>query len=403
MLIRQPCNSLRWPMYVINPVDNTKLPLYEKVLNQKQQACGRCFRYRHFSILQDLGEHLDPSLNPILSKNTITRGNQEMMIIGDSEIEYNSNFRLYMTTPLANPHFLPEVCIKVTVINFTVTLDGLQDQLLSRVVQRERPKLEESSKELLHGLVTDRYKLRELEDRSLSLLHQSRGNILDDEDLISTLDDSKKVANVIHTRVVQSEETKEKINLSREKYLPVATRGAVLYFVLTDLAYVDVMYQFSLPWFTDLFDGCIESAQEPAQTARSESPIRPGSAGTLRPIRKDKLAVSSASRPGFKRRITVDRPKDETSLPQYLQALVELLTESVYRVVSYALFACHKLTFSFMLCAGIMRHSMATSRDKTIDEEEWNWFLRGSAVAAITDRLESEEELNISWKGEYLF
>ncbi|PFX28824.1 Dynein heavy chain 1, axonemal [Stylophora pistillata] len=350
-------------------------------------------------LVEDLGENLDPSLNPILGKNTITRGNQEVMVIGDTEIEYNSNFRLYMTTPLANPHFLPEVCIKVTVINFTVTLDGLQDQLLSRVVQKERPKLEESRKELLHGLVTDRYKLRELEDRSLSLLHQSHGNILDDEDLISTLDDSKKVANVIHTRVVQSEETEEKINLSREKYLPVATRGAVLYFVLTDLAYVDVMYQFSLPWFTDLFDGCLESAQEPAQTTRGESPIRPGSAGTLRPIRKDKLAVSTASRPGFKRRQTANRPKDATELPEYLEALVEVLTESVYRVVSYALFACHKLTFSFMLCAGIMRRGRSTSRDKAIDEEEWNWFFRGSAVAAITDRLESEEELNRSWMG----
>ena len=97
-------------------------------------------------------------------------------MIGETEIEYNSNFRLYMTTPLANPHFLPEVCIKVTVINFTVTIDGLQDQLLSRVVQKERPQLEESRRELLHGLVTDRYKLRELEDRSLSLLHSSRGN-----------------------------------------------------------------------------------------------------------------------------------------------------------------------------------------------------------------------------------
>ena len=97
-------------------------------------------------------------------------------MIGETEIEYNSNFRLYMTTPLANPHFLPEVCIKVTVINFTVTIDGLQDQLLSRVVQKERPQLEESRRELLHGLVKDRYKLRELEDRSLSLLHSSRGN-----------------------------------------------------------------------------------------------------------------------------------------------------------------------------------------------------------------------------------
>ena len=322
-----------------------------------------------------------------------------MMIIGDTEIEYNSNFRLYMTTPLANPHFLPEVCIKVTVINFTVTLDGLQDQLLSRVVQKERPKLEESRKELLHGLVTDRYKLRELEDRSLSLLHSSRGNILDDEDLITTLDDSKKVADVIHTRVVQSEETEEKINLSREKYLPVATRGAVLYFVLTDLAYVDVMYQFSLPWFTDLFENCIESAQEPAQTLRSESPIAPGSAGTLRPIRKDKPAISTVNRPGFKRKQTISRPKDASALPEYLQALVELLTESVYRVVSYALFARHKLTFSFMLCAGIMRHTTVTSRGEVIDEAEWNWFLRGSAVAAITDRLENEEELNSSLKG----
>ena len=126
--------------------------------------------------LQDVGESLDPSLNPILSKNTIQRGNHSVILIGETEIEYNSNFRLYMTTPLANPHFLPEVCIKVTVINFTVTVDGLQDQLLSRVVQKERPKLEESRRELLQGLVNDRYKLRELEDRSLSLLHSSRGN-----------------------------------------------------------------------------------------------------------------------------------------------------------------------------------------------------------------------------------
>ena len=38
--------------------------------------------------------------------------------------------RFYMTTKMANPHYLPEVCIKVTIINFTVTLSGLEDQLL---------------------------------------------------------------------------------------------------------------------------------------------------------------------------------------------------------------------------------------------------------------------------------
>ena len=113
------------------------------------------------------------------------------------------------------------------------------------------------------------------------------------------------MANVIHSRVHQSEETEEKINSSREGYLPVATRGAVLYFVLTDLAYIDVMYQFSLPWFTDLFEKCIASAQEPAQNERSESPIAPGSAGTLRPVRKNKAAASVVSRPSYKRKYDI--------------------------------------------------------------------------------------------------
>jgi len=50
--------------------------------------------------------------------------------LGDSDVEYNKAFKFYMTTKLANPHYLPEVCIKVTIINFTVTKTGLEDQLL---------------------------------------------------------------------------------------------------------------------------------------------------------------------------------------------------------------------------------------------------------------------------------
>ena len=53
-----------------------------------------------------------------------------MIRLGDSDVEYNKAFKFYMTTKLANPHYLPEVCIKVTIINFTVTKTGLEDQLL---------------------------------------------------------------------------------------------------------------------------------------------------------------------------------------------------------------------------------------------------------------------------------
>ena len=58
------------------------------------------------------------------------QGGRLLIRLGDSDIDYDRNFRFYMTSKMANPHYLPEVCIKVTIINFTVTLSGLEDQLL---------------------------------------------------------------------------------------------------------------------------------------------------------------------------------------------------------------------------------------------------------------------------------
>jgi hypothetical protein len=63
--------------------------------------------------------------------------------IGDKEVEYNSNFQLILQTKLANPHYKPEMQAQTTLINFTVTRDGLEDQLLAEVVKAERPDLED--------------------------------------------------------------------------------------------------------------------------------------------------------------------------------------------------------------------------------------------------------------------
>ncbi len=47
--------------------------------------------------------------------------------LGEALADYDMNFRLYMTTKLPNPHYKPEDCIKVTLINFTVTFEGLEE------------------------------------------------------------------------------------------------------------------------------------------------------------------------------------------------------------------------------------------------------------------------------------
>lgn len=63
--------------------------------------------------------------------------------MGDKEVEYNPEFRLLLHTKLANPHYKPEMQAQTTLINFTVTRDGLEDQLLAEVVKAERPDLEQ--------------------------------------------------------------------------------------------------------------------------------------------------------------------------------------------------------------------------------------------------------------------
>ena len=57
-------------------------------------------------------------------------------------MEYHPTFRMIMQTKLANPHYKPEMQAQATLINFTVTRDGLEDQLLAEVVATERPDLE---------------------------------------------------------------------------------------------------------------------------------------------------------------------------------------------------------------------------------------------------------------------
>lgn len=62
--------------------------------------------------------------------------------LGDSNVNYDHNFNFFMTTKMPNPHYIPEICIKVTLINFTVTFEGLQQQLLGDVVIAEKPATE---------------------------------------------------------------------------------------------------------------------------------------------------------------------------------------------------------------------------------------------------------------------
>ena len=258
-------------------------------------------------LLEDVGEELDPAIDPVLQKQVFKQQGRLLIRVGDGDVDYNEAFRFYMTTKMPNPHYLPEVCIKVTVINFTVTIKGLEDQLLGNVVKEERPELDRQRTHLVLSMAADNKQLKDLEDKILRLLSQSEGNILDDKDLINTLSDSKITSGVIKGRVKEAEETEREINHTRLTYTPAAVRGSILYFVIADLANIDPMYQFSLEYFTNLFHVCITNS-----------------------VKSDHLDTR-------------------------LQNIMDYASLNIFRNVSRGLFGEHKTIYSFMLAIAILR------------------------------------------------
>ncbi len=87
-------------------------------------------------LLQNLEEEIDSSLEPLLNKTIKKVADKLMIYLGDKDIRYNQNFRLFMTTKLPNPKYKPEVTTKVILVNFTVKEKGLEEQLTSVVIQR---------------------------------------------------------------------------------------------------------------------------------------------------------------------------------------------------------------------------------------------------------------------------
>jgi dynein heavy chain len=92
-----------------------------------QRALDTAITNGYPAILEDAIEQFDPLLDPLMGKVIEKKSSNWTIKLGDSYIEYNKDFRFFITTKLSKPHFAPEVCVKVTMLNFMVTEDGLLD------------------------------------------------------------------------------------------------------------------------------------------------------------------------------------------------------------------------------------------------------------------------------------
>uniref|UniRef100_A0A8C3L813 Dynein axonemal heavy chain 3 n=1 Tax=Chrysolophus pictus TaxID=9089 RepID=A0A8C3L813_CHRPC len=277
-------------------------------------------------LLENIGEELDAFIEPILLKLTFKQQGVEYMKLGENIIEYSRDFRFYITTRLRNPHYLPEVAVKVCLLNFMITPLGLQDQLLGIVAAEEKPELEEKKNKLIIESAANKKQLKEIEDKILEVLSKSEGNILEDETAVNILSSSKELSEEISEKQEIASATEMQIDSTRVGYQPVAVHSAVVFFCISDLANIEPMYQYSLTWFINLY------VQSIAKSKKSED------------------------------------------LEERIKNIIEHFTASIYNNVCRSLFEKDKLLFSLLLTVGIMK-----GRGQ-IDDEVWRFLLTGGVA-----------------------
>ncbi|KAG1714039.1 Dynein heavy chain 3, axonemal [Nymphon striatum] len=316
-------NSSRWPL-IIDPQEQASVwikKLEEKngliVLKQNDADFLRnletAVQIGNPVLIENITSFIDPQMESLILKQTHMQQGLDMIKIRDSFVEYSPKFRLYLTTDSIdaslNERFKQHLCV----LNFMITKIGLEDQLLTIVVAHEKIELEQRKTNVIHECYNNAEILKNLEDKILTVLSSSTENILENETGINILSSAKKLSEEIEEKQKLIAKTELEIDNYRNEFRKVSGHGTTLFFCLSTLANIDIMYQYSLSWLMQTYKRSIEES-EPA----SDQEVR-------------------------SRNINIH------------------FTSSIYKTVSRSLFRKDQLTFSFLLAIAVMRnrHSSA--------------------------------------------
>ena len=99
--------EFRWPLMIdpqgqanrwIRNMEGTKLRIIDLKMPGFLREVENAVQYGFPVLLQDILEEIDPALEPVLSKSILKIGNREVLRLGDKELDYSPDFKLYITT-----------------------------------------------------------------------------------------------------------------------------------------------------------------------------------------------------------------------------------------------------------------------------------------------------------------
>uniref|UniRef100_A0A915PL62 Cytoplasmic dynein 2 heavy chain 1 n=1 Tax=Setaria digitata TaxID=48799 RepID=A0A915PL62_9BILA len=289
-------------------------------------------------LLVDNVNKIEPTLVNLLRKDFLSQGPRHIVQIGDKAIDYNDNFRLYICSKNNSLHLEQTFKAAVTLICFSITQTGLASQMLGLAIQIEKPDLETRLNQLTDDVEQMKIKLDGIEQSLLQALASSEGSLLDNTELLDSLNKSKENAETIAASLVEADHLQKQLVKEKDVYRPLAQAASNLYFAIYNLHRQDPMYNFSVNTIINLY------------------------------------------------RNTFNKVKDSANTLTRIDKLQRVLQHSVYEYISRALFKKDRLMFSMWFIHGTQPSLFA--------QNEWELFT-GLIVDDTTDHAANE----IDWIG----
>lgn len=207
-------------------------------------------------LVQD-AELYDPILNPVLNREVKRANGRQIIQLGDQEIDMSTQPTIILAASDPSFYFSPDLCSRVTMVNFTVTPASLRSQCLNRVLRSERPDVEEKRTNQLKLQGEFQAKLHTLEESLLNSLSSAQGSLLEDDAILAKLEKIKTEAGEVETQLAQSADVMKEIEASSMLYDPLALRCSSIFFTLEQLFMVHPLYRYTLQFFLDIFNGVL--------------------------------------------------------------------------------------------------------------------------------------------------
>merc|ERR1719495_1400349 len=238
--------------FILNEYKDRKITKTSFLDDSFRKNLESALRFGNPLLVQDV-ENYDPILNPVLNRELRKTGGRVLITLGDQDIDLSPTFTIFLSTRDPTVEFPPDICSRVTFVNFTVTKSSLQTQCLNQVLKAERPDIDQKRSDLLKLQGEFQLRLRHLEKNLLSCLNEAKGRILDDDNVINNLEVLKTEAAEVGRKVDETDQVMADIENTSKQYLPLSSACSYIYFTIEGLHQVHFLYQFSLKFFLDIY------------------------------------------------------------------------------------------------------------------------------------------------------